>query len=453
MAEPTTRRSRSVSFGLTMIAAGIVAISLTAGALGLLMILRASLDQGITDTALLRATDVASLAQSGSLPASLAFPGEERSVIQVINAAGVVVASTGNLTGEPPLATAGPKRAYTVTSLPVGEQQRYRLTVTSAAGPSGPLTIVAGESLDRVDVTLSIVRRTLFAGLPVLIGLVAALAWFSTRRALRPVEQIRAEVAEISATDLHRRVVQPPPGNEISLLASTMNQMLERLERSSQRQARFVADASHELRSPLASLRAQLEIGLARPDRTDWPNRVTGALADATRLETLIHDLLLLSRLDAAQPQRLERCDLANIAQEALDRCDIPDGIQSALRADGSGEMEGDPEQLGRALSNLLDNAARHADTKIELSVRRLEDRFIIDVSNDGANIDAADRQTVFERFVRLDEARSSDYGGSGLGLAIVREIVEAHGGAIEVVDSDTGTCMRIVLPARQRVH
>ena len=451
MAEPKTRRSRSVRFGLTIIAAGIVAIALTAGALGLLLILRASLDQGITDTALLRASDVASLAQTGSLPASLAFPGEERSVLQVINAAGVVVASTGNVAGEPPLASAGPNRAYTVTSLPVGEQQRYRLTVTTTAGPSGPLTIIAGESLDRVDETLSIVRRALLAGLPVLIGLVAALAWFSTKRALRPVEQIRAEVAEITATDLHRRVVQPPPGNEISLLATTMNQMLERLEKSSQRQARFVADASHELRSPLTSLRAQLEIGLARPDRTDWPNRVTGALDDATRLETLIHDLLLLSRLDSAQPLRWEQCDMINIAQETLDRCDIPDSIQATVHADGSGEIEGDPEQLSRALSNLLDNAARHAETEIELSVRRTKDRVIVDVINDGAGIDAADRLTIFERFVRLDEARAADDGGSGLGLAIVREIVEAHGGTINVVDSETGTCMRIDLPARQR--
>ena len=451
MAEPKTRRSRSVRFGLTIIAAGIVAIALTAGALGLLLILRASLDQGITDTALLRASDVASLAQTGSLPASLAFPGEERSVLQVINAAGVVVASTGNVAGEPPLASAGPNRAYTVTSLPVGEQQRYRLTVTTTAGPSGPLTIIAGESLDRVDETLSIVRRALLAGLPVLIGLVAALAWFSTKRALRPVEQIRAEVAEITATDLHRRVLQPPPGNEISLLASTMNQMLERLEKSSQRQARFVADASHELRSPLTSLRAQLEIGLARPDRTDWPNRANGALIDATRLETLIHDLLLLSRLDSAQPLRSEHCDLANIAQEAINRCDIPGNIQATLHAEGSSQIEGDPEQLGRALGNLLDNAARHANTTISVSVRRTKDHLIVDVTNDGAGIDAADRLTIFERFVRLDEARATDDGGSGLGLAIVREIVEAHGGSINVVDSDTGTCMRIDLPIRQR--
>ena len=450
MAEPTARRSRSVRFGLTIIAAGIVAIALTVGALGLLMILRASLEQGITDTALLRASDVASLAQTGSLPASLAFPGEERSVLQVINAAGVVVASTGNVAGEPPLAPAGPNRAYTARSLPVGEQQRYRLTVTTTPGPSGPLTIIAGESLDRVDETLSLVRRALFAGLPVLIGLVAALAWFSTKRALRPVEQIRAEVAEITATDLHRRVVQPPPGNEISLLASTMNQMLERLEKSSQRQARFVADASHELRSPLTSLRAQLEIGLARPDRTDWPNRVTGALADATRLETLIHDLLLLSRLDSAQPLRSEHCDLANIAQEAIDRCDIPGNIQSSLHTDGSSQIDGDREQLFRALSNLLDNAARHATKTISVSVRRTKERITIDVSNDGARIEAADRQTIFERFVRLDEARAADDGGSGLGLAIVREIVDAHGGTINVVDSDTGTCMRIELPVHQ---
>jgi signal transduction histidine kinase len=442
------RWSRSVRFGLTATATAIVALALAGGAIGLVTILRDSLERGVTDTAVLRADDVGALAKAGTLPSSLAFPGEERSIIQVIAPSGAVLAATANVAGEPALSPPGVKKIYTSDRLPVGDHERFRIATSVVDSARGRLTIFSGESLQRVDNTLDTVRTALAIGLPLLVILVAILSWAGTKRALRPVEEIRAEVAEITATDLHRRVPEPTTGDEISGLAVTMNEMLDRLEGASQRQARFVADASHELRSPVTSLRAQLEIGLSRPDRTDWTDRAQGALADADRLETLISDLLLLSRLDAASRPRRTRCDIVGIARDELDR--IPPGVGLEVNLDASEPAFafGNRDQLARAIRNLVDNARRHARSRVDVVIARDRSNVVVDVVDDGPGIPIEDRDRIFERFVRLDEARTTDTGGSGLGLAIVREIVAAHEGTVALVESEVGARLRMVLPA-----
>jgi signal transduction histidine kinase len=440
------RWSRSVRFGLTATATGIVAAALAGGAVVLVTILRDSLERGVTDTAVLRADDVGALAVAGTLPSSLAFPGEERSIIQVITPSGAVVASTANVAGEVALSTPGVRRVYTTDRLPVGEHERFR--IATKVVDSGRLTILSGESLQRVDDTLNTVRTALAIGLPLLVLLVAIVSWVGTKRALRPVEEIRAEVAEITATDLHRRVPEPATGDEISGLAITMNEMLDRLEGASQRQARFVADASHELRSPVTSLRAQLEIGLSRPDRTDWTERVEGALADADRLEVLISDLLILSRLDSASPPRRVRCDLVAIAREELARIPGRTGLDVNLDASEPAFVLGNRDQLARVIRNLVDNARRHARSQVDVVIALEQGSVVVDVADDGPGIPIEDRDRIFERFVRLDEARTTDAGGSGLGLAIVREIVAAHDGTVALIESEMGARLRIVLPA-----
>ena len=444
----SVRWSRSVRFGLTATATGIVAAALAGGAVVLVTILRDSLERGVTDTAVLRADDVGALAVAGTLPSSLAFPGEERSIIQVIAPSGAVIASTANVAGEVALSSPGVTRVYTTGRLPVGEQERFRIATKVVDSARGRLTIFSGESLQRVDDTLNTVRTALAIGLPLLVLLVAILSWMGTKRALRPVEEIRAEVAEITATDLHRRVPEPATGDEISGLAVTMNEMLDRLEGASQRQARFVADASHELRSPVTSLRAQLEIGLSRPDRTDWTERVEGALADADRLEVLISDLLMLSRLDSASPPRRVRCDLVAIAREELARVPGRTGLDVNLDASEPAFVLGSRDQLARVIRNLVDNARRHARSQVDVVIALEQGSVVVDVADDGPGIPIEDRDRIFERFVRLDEARTTDAGGSGLGLAIVREIVAAHDGTVALIDSEVGARLRIVLPA-----
>ena len=424
-----------------------MAVTLLAGAFVLVAILRASLERGVTNTAIARATDVASLAKAGTLPAALAFPGEERSIIQVTDPSGRVVASTANIAGEPAI-VASSTTPYTTSDLPVGERQRFRVTVSSVDVGGGRYVIVAGESLERVDATVRTVRLALGTGLPVFVILVAGLAIAGTRRALRPVEAIRAEVAEITESDLHRRVPVPNGGDEIAHLASTMNAMLDRLETASERQSRFVADASHELRSPLTSLRALLEIGLARPNRLDWPNRAEGALAEVDRLERLVRDLLTLSGATSTDPTRWEHCDLGELIADEVARSSVGSLVPITFVGDGPVLVRGDPEQLGRAVGNLLTNAARHAVTAVEVRARIADGDVVVEVSDDGAGVALTDRHRVFERFVRLDEARATDDGGSGLGLSIVRSIAVAHGGSVSIVGGPPGAVFQLRLPA-----
>lgn len=441
-------RRRSIRVTLTVVAAGVVAVALAGAAIVLLAVLRASLEQGVTDAARLRAHDVAALARSGNLPESLSFPGEERSVIQVVDPSGDVLASTANIDGENAISVpSAPASTYATRQLPIGDGQRFLVVVTSLDTARGPLTIVSAESLEQVDATLGTVRTTVAAGATLLVGLVAALAWLGVRRSLRPVERIRTEVAEITASDLGRRVPEPPGNDEIARLAVTMNRMLDRLEVASKRQGRFVADASHELRSPLTALRAQLEIGLARPARADWPERVTAALAETDRVHALVEDLLLLARIGRSDPQSCGPCDVVKIAREEVARAHALGRVRPALGGVDRALVSGAPEQLVRALRNVLDNALRHARAYVRVEIGHSGPDVTIDVSDDGRGIPPEERERVFERFVRLDAARARDDGGTGLGLAIVREIVTAHRGKVYILGSDRGTRVRITLP------
>ncbi|WP_229907618.1 sensor histidine kinase [Amycolatopsis oliviviridis] len=289
---------------------------------------------------------------------------------------------------------------------------------------------------------LDSVRVTLLAGVPVIALLIGAIAWFAVRRSLRPVEAIRSEVAEIGAHDLSRRVPAPDSADEIAKLAETMNTMLARLDTAVTRQSRFTSDASHELRTPLASLRTQLEVLLAHPDRLDWRDACRNALLDITRLQDLVGDLVLLGKLDNAEPDRLAPVRLSEVVESCL-----------SGRRNVRVEIEGDPMVLGnrgrleRLLRNLVDNAQRHTRTGVEVSVSTVDEFAMLTVTDDGPGIPADDRERVFDRFVRLDDGRARDDGGAGLGLAIVAEIAHAHGGIVEVAEHDGGARLVVRLP------
>ncbi|QFG26803.1 HAMP domain-containing histidine kinase [Actinomadura sp. WMMB 499] len=320
-----------------------------------------------------------------------------------------------------------------------GRTADYRFAVLEATTPAGEtVTISAGASLATSRDAVATVGRAMLVGLPLLLAVAAGVTWLVTRRALRPVAAIRGELVEITASgDLTRRVPVPGSRDEVAELAGTTNQTLAALERAVTRQRGFVADAAHELRTPIASLRTQLEVAAVHPRLLD----VTELTYDVVRLQDLAADLLLLARLDAGEPPASpEPVDLADLVRDELRR--RPTGTRAlAFEADvaDAPSVPGSRVRLARVLANLLDNAERHAATRIRVALGARDGATVLRVADDGAGVPPDDRERIFERFVRLDEARSRDDGGAGLGLAITHDLVRAHGGEITVRDAPEG--------------
>lgn len=300
-----------------------------------------------------------------------------------------------------------------------------------------------------VEQSVANVRESLYVAFPVLVASAGLLAWMLAGRALRPVEAIRSEVEAITGSTLDRRVPVPSSGDEVARLAETMNLMLDRLEDASNRQARFVADASHELRSPVTAIRTELEVAQRTAGPDDWPLIVERLLGEEARLEAVIADLLLLASLDA--PTTVSDgvvLDLAELAvEEARRRAPGRDGVVVEVDAPGPVLVTGSRTQLRRALANLLDNAGAHARSTVRLSVHERDGRTRVLVDDDGPGIPLADRTRVFERFTRLDDhrARNGHDGGAGLGLSLVRGIIDRHGGTARVDTAPLGGA-RVVL-------
>ncbi|MGW0007656.1 sensor histidine kinase [Nocardia grenadensis] len=364
------------------------------------------------------------------------------------SAAGAGGAETTRAVG----ASAATEPVFGQTEVTVGDSgpASYRVAALGSTAPDGrPVTVYAGASLDTADSAVADLRRAMLIGLPVLLAVVAAVTWLVTRWALRPVESIRSELAEIMHGDLSRRVPEPAARDEIARLAVTTNDTLAALEQSAERQRRFIADAAHELRSPIASLRTQLEVSQAHPGLLE----LDGLLGDTVRLEHLAADLLLLARLDAGEQPRADRIELA-----ALVRAELAHRVGDRLPVGsdlGVDELvvTGSRTQLARVLGNLVDNAQRHAATMVWVTLDRQGDRAVLAVADDGPGVPEADRERIFQRFVRLDDARSRDEGGAGLGLAIVRDVVGRHEGTIRVEPADSGGARFVVeLPVAGRV-
>ncbi|SCF68576.1 sensor histidine kinase [Streptomyces sp. Cmuel-A718b] len=323
----------------------------------------------------------------------------------------------------------------------------YRFAAVEATTPDGvTLTVYAGAPLAAEQEAVNTVRGAMLTGLPVLLVVVAGVTWLVTRRALRPVEGIRQEMAAITASeDLARRVPEPDSRDEIAALARTTNETLTVLEASVERQRRFVADASHELRSPIASLRTQLEVAEAHPELLDLP----GAVADTVRLQVLAADLLLLARLDAGEKPGSGTVELGALVREEVSQR-TRDRIAVAVEVPEGGafEVNGSRGQLSRVIGNLLDNAQRHAESSVAVSVVADGRGVRVEVRDDGAGVPEDERERIFERFVRLDDARSRDDGGAGLGLAIARDVAARHGGTLTVHRADEGgAAFRLWLP------
>ncbi|MFJ8607668.1 sensor histidine kinase [Streptomyces sp. NPDC093675] len=351
-------------------------------------------------------------------------------------------------TSSPPRGKVGTDvQRRTIRATVAGRTHDYSFAAVQGTTYDGrTYTVYAGISLEEEQATLDQVTKSLLTGLPFLLAVVATVTWLVTRRALRPVEGIRAEMAEITGSgDLSRRVPEPRSGDEIARLARTTNQTLAALEGSIERQHRFIADASHELRSPIANLRTQLEVAEAHPELLD----THGLVQDVVRLQHLAIGLLLLARLDAGESPADARVDLADLVLEEVAARAATDRFPPAVALEGEPlAVTGSRTQLARVLANLLDNAQRHAAGAVEVSVAVEGDDVVLTVGDDGPGVAPEDRERVFERFVRLDEARSRDAGGAGLGLAIARDVVLRHGGSLTVGgDPGRGAVFRARLP------
>ena len=333
-----------------------------------------------------------------------------------------------------------------------GQLDGREVTLVTYNVPSGPeardikATVYTLVSPLDAEAAVTPVDRWLRRGLPVAIFFVAAVAWWAAGRALRPVERMRDELARITAADMSSRVPEPRTGDEIARLAVTMNETLDRLADAAERQRRFVADAAHELRSPLAGLRNTVEVAATHGGVVDLGVLGTGI----ERLQRLTDDLLLLARLERTAPARGKPVDLAAIADELVGerRYRVPPDERFVVVAPEPALVTGREEELARLLGNLLDNASRYAGDRITVTVAKTESGLVrVEVRDDGPGIPQADRERIFERFARVDEARDRGHGGAGLGLAIARDIAARHGGALYAADADSGARLIAELP------
>ncbi len=387
--------------------------------------------------------------RGGALPmgAAIPVPNPPVDLIQVVGPNGQILASSDAARNLPPLSDIRPTPENRVISvmncLPT---ECVHVTAVRVSMFADSPVVYAGRSTPDLLANRGL-EVVVFIEVGVLIGLASWATWLVTGRALRPVATMRAELDAVHAGDLSRRVTQPPGADEVAQLARSVNGTLARLERSAQQQRQFASDASHELRTPIAGLRAQLESAQLYPDDTDVEALVDSALRDTDRLEAIITDLLLLARIGSRVDVVKERVDLAELVRQELSvRCDkVPVHVKLAEGV----VVEGVRLQLARVLTNLLDNAQRHAEHTVQVEVRREgEHTALLAVENDGVEIAEEDRERIFQRFTRLDAARSRDAGGTGLGLAIARDIAMAHGGQITVEDRVGGARFVLRLPA-----
>ena len=374
---------------------------------------------------------------------------EEVDLIQVVDDRGAVRQASPRLQGRPPL----------TTDTDTGDDNRLDAVVCTTRVPGVQCLITVGYRTP-VDATFWMVYAYIpvvpwyISPLYVLGVLLAALmlsaitayaALMTVTRALRPVTAIKTELAEITATDLGRRVPPLPHRDELDDLASTVNQTLERLEHAVEQERRFAADASHDLRTPLTAMRTQIEEAMLHPDEADWPRTAEALLSSLDRLQAIVTDLLTLARLDAGAPGIGADMDLAELVEDELVRRAPRQRLERRLRP--GVVVTGDRLRLTRLLANLLDNAERHAESTIIVTVDERAGRAVLEIQDDGAGIAPDQRENVFRRFTRLDASRNRDEGGTGLGLPIAREIATAHGGTLTVEDSDTGARFVLQIP------
>jgi signal transduction histidine kinase len=439
VADPSSavrRTGSGIRLRTTLIAVLAVGLSLAVAGSALILLVRASLRESVETDAEVRARSIVrELSAGGTFT-----PGDpEEEFVQIVDADGSVADSSANVQGRPAIVSirAGQRTVLDEAPIPDGPVLVLGLDATVRGDR---VTLVLGRSLETVSEATRAIVGVLAVTIPALLLMVGGLTWILVGRVLSPVEAIRREVDAISSTELHRRVPDPPGHDEIARLAATMNAMLARLEEGHRRERRLVSDASHELRSPISSIRQHAEVALSHPEASTVSELAATILDEDARLQRIVDDLLLLSSLDEGSLRlRSEPVDLDDIVFEEAKRLRVSTPLVIDTASVSGGRVIGDRTKLDRLVRNLTENAARHARAAVRLSLREADGRVVFAVEDDGPGVPVAERDRIFERFVRLDDARARDSGGSGLGLSIVHDLAIAHGATVAVSDGDPG--------------
>ncbi len=478
-------RRRSLRARLTLTAAGGLAVALAAVAVLLMSVLSVTLDRGLDNSARQTGREVAALVDANRLPNPVPVAAGT-AVVQVINAQGRIVAASAGADRLVPLLPAAQAEAAarTQTGVPL-DGRPYglpeSLRVTAVPGKRGEI-VIAAVSYDAVNDTLVTVAHALVFGTPALLLLMIWVSWLITGSTLRPITALRRGAEQVTATGVPRGLPVPEARDEVHSLAVTLNDMLSRLEAAQQRQRRFVSDTAHELRSPIASIRAQLEVALDHPGSQEWEQTARDVLADTMRLSRLAEDLLALARLEerGGRARGADRGSPGSGGGDLRHDLDGPGSVTGGPGPDGGGPVDlaalaagtagrygqarvpvsasapepcpvaGDSEALRRMLVNLIDNAVRYARNQVTVAARPVDGSVLVTVTDDGPGIAACDTERAFERFTTLDGARArrdDDASGAGLGLAIVRATARAHGGTVWLEDARPGLRATVRLP------
>ncbi len=436
MAEPEPRRPGwwSVRVRVTAVASLVVFVVLAGAAFAVVRAQERILVENQKEGLEQAAADLLAATDRGEAGGVLAGFGDDDAAYLVLDERGDVVAASANVGDGAALAELAPARGSVtrqVESL-LGDDARFLVRAEVVEGPSGARRIVVAASLDDIEEATDALRNAFIVVVPLLTVALATLLWVVVGRSLRPVEAIRAEVEGIGGDGLDRRVPVPPGDDEVARLARTMNGMLERIEEAADRQRQFVADAAHELRTPLTRMRTELEVDLAHPSGADPAATEVSVLAEVEGLQRLVADLLDLARTDGRARIATRPVALDQLVAEVVDAARPGTTVAMETRLDPITVL-GDAEALRRVVANLLDNAVRHGSERVILTLRATNGFAELAVADDGPGIPPAEAERVFERFTRLDAARTRDDGGTGLGLAIARAIAEAHGGTVAV--------------------
>jgi signal transduction histidine kinase len=464
-------RRRSLRARVTLASTAGLALALVVAAVLLSSALRLSLTRSLDNSARQGAREVAALSNAHRLPDPVpVVPGTI--TVQVLSSNGQIVNVSPDADRLVPLlppavaaANARDGRAVFLDGRPFGLPGTVRVA-TAATRDGG--TVIAAVAYNQVGESLATLTRALVIGTPVLLVLLAGASWLIAGSTLRPITELRRGAQDVTRTGRPRALPVPEARDEVRNLALTLNDMLSRLGAAQERQRGLLSDTAHELRSPIASIRAQLEVALDHPDSQDWEQTAGDVLTDTMRLARLAEDLLALARLDEARLDEARpgearpdearpdgrtarrRVDLAGLVREEVGRY-AEARVPVRLAGTGPAEVTGDPDGLRRMLSNLIDNAARYARSQVAVSVGTSGQNARLSVTDDGPGIPAEDRERAFGRFARLEADRSrdgDDAGGAGLGLAIVRATAQAHGGSAWLEDAAPGLRAVVLLPA-----
>ncbi|WP_375423682.1 sensor histidine kinase [uncultured Friedmanniella sp.] len=421
-----------------LIGLGGVTAALLVGGSAFYAALTFAVDRTLDNEALASAHEVAALVDAGQLPNPVPVSGAQ--VVQVVDAEHRVVG--GSVTADrltpllrrDELATALAGAAVVVPGSRAALSTPLRVRAVTAGPADARVSVLVALPVGDVLASRAALRRGLLIVFPLVLAVMAAVAWRVIGSTLRPVEQLRADAERISGASRAERLAVPAASDEVRALAVTLNSMLDRLAAARARQRSFVADAAHELRSPLTSIRTQLEVAERLGEGGSLPAEL---LLDVERLTRLVEDLLLLARVDADTrgPARRDLVEVAGLlAVVAADH--TGSRVPLRVRCEGSPQVVGDRDELRRAVKNLVDNAVRHAGSAVELAGFVEHHQVRIVVLDDGPGLSTDERERVFERFTRLDDARGRSQGGTGLGLPIARELVARAGGTLTLTDA-----------------